>query len=49
MDGGIIVAVLWLILQAIIWTLVLLASMFFSLVLIVLVGSALDPTNWRQH
>jgi hypothetical protein len=47
--GGIIAAVLWLIIQAIIWTIVLLASMFLSLVLVLLVGSTLDPTNWRQH
>lgn len=46
---GLLGAVLWLIIQAIIWTVVLLASMFLSLVLVVLVGSTLDPTNWRQH
>lgn len=49
MDGGLVVAVLWLIIQAIVWTVVLIASMFLSLVLVVLVGSTLDPTNWRQH
>lgn len=47
--GGLLVAVLWLVIQAIIWTVVLLASLFLSLVLVVLVGSALDPTNWKQH
>ena len=46
---GLLAAVLGLVIQAIIWTVVLLASMFLSLVLVVLVGSALDPTNWRQH
>lgn len=49
MDGGIVVAVLWLLIQAIVWTVVVIASLFLSLVLIVLVGSTLDPTNWRQH
>ena len=46
---GLLGAVLWLVIQAIIWTVVLLASLFLSLVLVVLVGSTLDPTNWRQH
>jgi hypothetical protein len=46
---GLLAAVLGLVIQAIIWTVVLLASMFLSLVLVVLVGSTLDPTNWRQH
>lgn len=46
---GLLFAVLGLVVQAIIWTVVLLASLFLSLVLVVLVGSALDPTNWRQH
>ena len=47
--ASLVAAVLSLLIQAIIWTVVLLASMFLSLVLVVLVGSTLDPTNWRQH
>ena len=44
--GGIIVAIVWTLLQLALWTLALLATLFLSLVLVVLVGSALNPTNW---
>lgn len=43
------VAVLWLLLQLAVWTAVLLATMFLSLVLVMLVGGTLDPTNWKAH
>jgi hypothetical protein len=49
LHGGLLVAVLWLVLQVVVWVACLLASMFLSLVLVVLVGSTLDPTNWRDH
>lgn len=44
--GGIIVAIIWGLLQLALWTVALLATMFLSLLLFVLVGSALNPTNW---
>jgi hypothetical protein len=49
LHGGLLVAVLWLALQAVIWTAVLLATMFLSLLLVMLVGGTLDPTNWKGH
>lgn len=44
--GGIIVAIAWGLLQLVLWTVALLATMFLSLLLLALVGSALNPTNW---
>lgn len=49
LHGGLLVAVLWLLVQAVWWIACLLAAMFLSLLLVVLVGSTLDPTNWRDH
>lgn len=47
LDGGLVVAVLWLLVQAVVWAAVILATMFLSLVLVALVGGTLDPTNWK--
>lgn len=47
LHGGLLVAVLWLLLQLAIWTACLLATMFLSVVLVFLVGGTLDPTNWK--
>lgn len=47
LQGGVVVAILWLLVQAVIWAGVILATMFLSLLLVVLVGSTLDPTNWK--
>jgi hypothetical protein len=44
--GGIIVATVWALLQLALWTVALLATMFLTLLLLALVGSALNPTNW---
>lgn len=44
--GGIIVAIVWTLLQLALWTVALLATVVLSVVLFVLVGSALNPTNW---
>ena len=47
--GSLLGAVLSLLLRAVIWTAVLLATLFLSLVLVMLVGGTLDPTNWKGH
>lgn len=44
--GGIIVAITLALLQLALWTAALLATAFLSLLLLALVGSALNPTNW---
>ena len=44
--GGIIVSIVWTLLQLALWTVALLATLFLSVVLVVLVGSAINPTNW---
>lgn len=45
--GGIIVAIAWALVQLVLWTGALLSTMFLSLVLAMLVGSALNPTTWN--
>lgn len=48
-NGGLVVAVLWLLVQVTVWAACLLATMFLSLLLVALVGGTLDPTNWKDR
>jgi hypothetical protein len=47
LHGGPIVAVVWIVGQVILWTVVVACTALLSLVLIALVVGILDPTNWN--
>jgi hypothetical protein len=47
LHGGIVVAVLWIVGQIILWTVVVASTALLSVVLIALVVGILDPTNWN--
>lgn len=48
-NRGLPFALLWLVVQFIVWVAVLLATMFLSVLLVFLVGGTLDPTNWKAY
>lgn len=48
-NSGLLFAIVWLLLQTVIWAACLIASAFLSLLLIALLGGTLDPTNWKGH
>jgi hypothetical protein len=47
LQGGIVVALAWIIGQIVLWAVVVVASMFLSVVLVYLLAGTLDPTNWN--
>ena len=47
LQGGILVAVLWILGQIVLWTVATLATAFLSLLLAMLMGGTLDPANWE--
>jgi hypothetical protein len=47
LHGGPIVAMVWIVGQVILWTVVVASTALLSVVLIALVVGILDPTNWN--
>jgi hypothetical protein len=47
LHGGPIAAVVWIVGQVILWTIVAASTALLSVVLIALVVGILDPTNWN--
>lgn len=45
--SGIVIAVLWILFQIVIWTVVAIVSVTLTMVLVHLLAGVIEPTNWK--